>query len=159
MTNMDYLFAFLIVSIWKCFIKEMALGDLLLSVETLRIVKGVSLARWHLLYFFLPSTIVYLDTFQPIFLSFYICILELFVGTDGELGVFLSIFVSSNTRTMATRKDCVRKEEAILRAKLSTLSAQHAGLIILNELEFLNCDQLSCQSIICKFVWREWRMA
>jgi hypothetical protein len=45
MTNMDYLFAFLIVSIWKCFIEEMALGDLLLSVEILRIVEGVSLAR------------------------------------------------------------------------------------------------------------------
>ena len=70
MTNMDYLFAFLIVSLWKCFIKEMALGDLLLSVEILRIVKGVSLARWHLLYFFLPSTIVYLHTFQPIYWSF-----------------------------------------------------------------------------------------
>jgi hypothetical protein len=63
------------------------------------------------------------------------------VGTDGELGFFQSIFVSSNTRTMTTRKGCVRKEETILRSKLSTLSAQHAGLIILNELEFLNWDQ------------------
>ena len=70
------------------------------------------------------------------------------MGIDGELGVFQSIFVSSNTRTMTTRKGCVRKEETILRSKLSTLSAQHAGLIILNELEFLNCDQLKIWSVV-----------
>jgi hypothetical protein len=93
------------------------------------------------------------------YISFFHLLLFIFIRFSLSIGLFVSVFwsflweqtanwgfsylffVSSNTRTMTTRKGCVRKEEAILHSKLSTLSAQYAGLIILNEFDFLNWGQ------------------